>query len=171
MCACVGHVSTGTLAPRAASCPRWPTLSYPDMPTYEYRCPNGHEFEHFFRKMSEAESTFPCPVCGLPAERLVSGGAGLLFKGSGFYITDYGKDGKKNQRLGANSPAKSESSGSDSGSGGSGAGGSGSGGGASESSSASGSTGGGTSDKGSATSGNAGQTPAPTPKPKPSRDE
>ena len=41
---------------------------------------------------------FECPVCGAVAERKVSGGSGLVFKGSGFYITDYGKDGKKDQR-------------------------------------------------------------------------
>ena len=35
-----------------------------------------------------------CPVCGAKASRLISGGQGLIFKGSGFYITDYGKDGK-----------------------------------------------------------------------------
>ncbi len=62
------------------------------MPTYEYRCPNGHDFEHFFRKISEATSEMVCPVCGATAVRRVSGGAGLLFKGSGFYLTDYGKN-------------------------------------------------------------------------------
>ena len=35
-----------------------------------------------------------CPVCGKTAVRKISGGAGLVFKGTGFYITDYGKDGK-----------------------------------------------------------------------------
>ena len=35
-----------------------------------------------------------CPECGRRASRIISGGAGLIFKGSGFYITDYGKDGK-----------------------------------------------------------------------------
>lgn len=35
-----------------------------------------------------------CPVCGKRGMRKISGGAGLVFKGSGFYITDYGKDGK-----------------------------------------------------------------------------
>ena len=68
------------------------------MPTYEYRCPKGHDFEHFFRTMSAGESQMKCPECGEIAQRKVSGGSGLLFKGSGFYITDYGKDGKKDQR-------------------------------------------------------------------------
>jgi putative FmdB family regulatory protein len=63
------------------------------MPTYAYRCPQGHEFDHFFRKMSDAVQTLPCPTCGEPAVRQVSGGAGLLFKGSGFYITDYKRSG------------------------------------------------------------------------------
>lgn len=68
------------------------------MPTYEYRCPNGHDFERFVLKMSEASSTLPCPTCGAEATRRISAGGGLVFKGSGFYITDYGKDGKKDQR-------------------------------------------------------------------------
>jgi len=62
------------------------------MPTYEYRCPEGHEFERF-QKMTDPRRA-KCPVCGRPAVRKISGGAGLIFKGSGFYITDYGKDGK-----------------------------------------------------------------------------
>jgi putative FmdB family regulatory protein len=62
------------------------------MPTYEYQCPEGHEFE-LFQKMSEKPRA-KCPVCGKAATRQISGGAGLVFKGSGFYITDYGKDGK-----------------------------------------------------------------------------
>jgi putative FmdB family regulatory protein len=62
------------------------------MPTYEFRCPNGHEFERFYRKMSDAESELPCPECGAVAGRQLSAGAGLLFKGSGFYSTDYGKN-------------------------------------------------------------------------------
>jgi putative FmdB family regulatory protein len=65
------------------------------MPTYEFRCPKGHEFEKFYRSMSGAPLEAPCPVCGKIAERQMSAGAGLVFKGSGFYITDYGKDGKK----------------------------------------------------------------------------
>jgi putative FmdB family regulatory protein len=62
------------------------------MPTYHYRCPEGHDFDKF-EKIS-ARGRAKCPVCGKPAVRQISGGAGLVFKGSGFYITDYGKDGK-----------------------------------------------------------------------------
>jgi putative FmdB family regulatory protein len=62
------------------------------MPTYEYQCPEGHVFEKF-QKMSDKPGA-KCPVCGKAAVRKISGGAGLVFKGSGFYITDYGKDGK-----------------------------------------------------------------------------
>jgi putative FmdB family regulatory protein len=62
------------------------------MPTYDYQCSAGHNFEKI-HKMSESPRV-KCPVCGKPAARQISGGAGLVFKGSGFYITDYGKDGK-----------------------------------------------------------------------------
>lgn len=67
------------------------------MPTYEFRCPAGHDFEKFYRSIGAAPSVVKCPVCGKTAERQLSAGAGLVFKGSGFYITDYGKDGKKRQ--------------------------------------------------------------------------
>ncbi len=80
------------------------------MPTYEYRCANGHDFEEFFLKMSAAKSELPCPTCGLPGERRMSAGGGLLFKGSGFYITDYGKDGKKAAPTSSASSGKGESS-------------------------------------------------------------
>jgi putative FmdB family regulatory protein len=62
------------------------------MPTYEFRCPEGHEFERFYRKMSDATPEVACPECGKLASRVLSGGAGLVFKGSGFYLTDYGKN-------------------------------------------------------------------------------
>jgi putative FmdB family regulatory protein len=63
------------------------------VPTYEYRCPEGHEFEKFQRMSDPPEAE--CPECGQAAERILSGGAGLLFKGEGFYITDYRSDSYK----------------------------------------------------------------------------
>ncbi|MFH1010859.1 MAG: zinc ribbon domain-containing protein [bacterium] len=58
------------------------------MPTYEYQCLScGHHFEAFHRVQDE--SIRACPKCGGCVERLISGGSGLIFKGSGFYTTDY----------------------------------------------------------------------------------
>jgi putative FmdB family regulatory protein len=66
------------------------------MPTYEFRCPDGHEFEKFYRSISGGESQALCPVCGKPAERMMSA-AGFAFKGSGFYLTDYGKNAHRGE--------------------------------------------------------------------------
>jgi len=73
------------------------------MPTYEYQCPDGHVFEKF-QKMTDKPRA-KCPTCGKPAVRRISGGAGLVFKGSGFYITDYGKDGKGPRKAETEKPA------------------------------------------------------------------
>lgn len=62
------------------------------MPTYEYRCPKGHEFERFYKTISGSVSQIACPECGALAGRMMSAGGGLMFKGSGFYLTDYGKN-------------------------------------------------------------------------------
>jgi putative FmdB family regulatory protein len=60
------------------------------MPTYDYRCEKcGHIFEAF-QQMTAAPLT-ECPECQGPLQRLIGGGTGLIFKGSGFYITDYKK--------------------------------------------------------------------------------
>ena len=64
------------------------------MPTYDYKCKKcGIIFEKFQSMNDEQVKT--CPDCGGEVERLISGGAGLIFKGSGFYITDYRKDSYK----------------------------------------------------------------------------
>ncbi|HET7924630.1 MAG TPA: zinc ribbon domain-containing protein [Rhodanobacteraceae bacterium] len=79
------------------------------MPTYEYRCPEGHEFERFYRKISDAESELPCPECGKVATRRLTGGAGLVFKGSGFYLTDYGKNAHRKGEPSGGGSSKKES--------------------------------------------------------------
>jgi len=62
------------------------------MPTYEYRCDKcNHEFEVF--QLITEEPLSRCPKCRGKVTRLISAGAGLIFKGSGFYITDYKKKG------------------------------------------------------------------------------
>jgi putative FmdB family regulatory protein len=58
------------------------------MPTYTYECSAcGHRFEEFHSMTDERRRR--CPRCRRRAKRVPAGGAGLLFKGSGFYITDY----------------------------------------------------------------------------------
>jgi putative FmdB family regulatory protein len=60
------------------------------MPTYEYECEAcGHAFERF-QSMSD-EPIRTCPECGGAVRRLISSGGGLVFKGPGFYATDYRK--------------------------------------------------------------------------------
>lgn len=66
------------------------------MPTYQYRCDDcQHEFEKF-QPITEDPITV-CPACKGHTRRVISGGAGLLFKGSGFYITDYRSAAYKSQ--------------------------------------------------------------------------
>jgi putative FmdB family regulatory protein len=66
------------------------------MPTYEFRCPQGHEFEKLYRTISGAEAQALCPQCAQPAERVMSA-VGFSFKGSGFYLTDYGKNAHRDK--------------------------------------------------------------------------
>ena len=65
------------------------------MPTYDYVCRKcGHHLEQF--QSIKDEPLKRCPACRkLGLQRQIGGGAGLLFKGSGFYITDYRSDGYK----------------------------------------------------------------------------
>lgn len=64
------------------------------MPTYDYECAScGHAFE-VFQKITD-KSLEKCPKCNKKVRRLISGGAGIIFKGSGFYANDYRKDAKK----------------------------------------------------------------------------
>ena len=64
------------------------------MPTYDYECTKcGHAFEVFQSIMDAPRKR--CPQCRGKVNRLIGGGAGLLFKGSGFYQTDYRSDGYK----------------------------------------------------------------------------
>ena len=62
------------------------------MPTYEYVCEEcGYRFERFQSMTEEPVKT--CPKCGGKVRRLISTGAGIIFKGPGFYATDYGRSG------------------------------------------------------------------------------
>ncbi len=87
------------------------------MPTYEYECPEGHTFEKF-QKITD-KPLAKCPACGKASTRKISGGAGFVFRGSGFYITDYGKDGKGPLKPEAEKPVKTSESSPGEGAGGS----------------------------------------------------
>lgn len=76
------------------------------MPTYDYKCENcGHQFETF--QSIKADPLKKCPECGEESlKRLIGAGAGLIFKGSGFYLTDYKNSGKGTEK--SSTPAKKE---------------------------------------------------------------
>ena len=81
------------------------------MPTYVYRREDGTLFE-VFQKITEDPLTED-PETGQPVQRVISGGAGLQFKGSGFYLTDYARKANGEAASGgdkpeAKAPAKSE---------------------------------------------------------------
>lgn len=97
------------------------------MPTYDYRCEKGHTFE-LFHSISD-ETPKLCPECGGEGRKVPAGGGGFLFKGSGFYITDYRSKGYRDAAR-RESPGSGGDKGGSGGSGGSGTGGGGSSGGA-----------------------------------------
>lgn len=64
------------------------------MPTYEYECQQcGHRFEEFQPITAAPRQTCSATDCPGPVKRLIGAGGGLLFKGTGFYTTDYRSDG------------------------------------------------------------------------------
>ncbi len=70
------------------------------MPTYEYECSScGHTFEAF-QSMSDAPLS-SCPECGKAVKRLILGGTGVIFKGSGFYVNDSRKASSGSPKTGA----------------------------------------------------------------------
>ncbi|GHT65329.1 hypothetical protein FACS1894110_06940 [Spirochaetia bacterium] len=81
------------------------------MPTYGYECKScGHTFDAF-QSMSDAPLK-ACPECGKEVRRLINGGTGIIFKGSGFYVTDKGKGGSvAGPAKSATKPSSAESSG------------------------------------------------------------
>ncbi len=79
------------------------------MPTYDYECTKcGYTFEVFQKINSKPKDK--CPKCGGKVRRLISGGCGLIFKGSGFYITDYKKKEQKSDKLAKEKDTPKESS-------------------------------------------------------------
>jgi putative FmdB family regulatory protein len=80
------------------------------MPTYEYECRDcGFEFEKFQSMTEERIKT--CPECGGAVDRLIGTGAGILFKGSGFYQTDYRSDSyQKDAKKASNSSSTAKTS-------------------------------------------------------------
>ena len=79
------------------------------MPTYDYKCGAcGHLFEEF--QSMKADPLKDCPQCGKPAlKRLMAGGAGMIFKGSGFYLTDYAKSGSSKPKGSSDASGESTS--------------------------------------------------------------
>jgi putative FmdB family regulatory protein len=78
------------------------------MPTYEYECKKCSRRFDVFQSMSE-DPLSKCPECGGRVQRLIGGGAGIIFKGSGFYVTDSKKGSNGSGKKSDTSEAKSES--------------------------------------------------------------
>ncbi len=80
------------------------------MPTYQYLCGGcGHEFDQF--QSISAKPLRKCPACGkLQLNRLIGTGSGIIFKGSGFYQTDYRSENYKNSEKKAKPAAESKNS-------------------------------------------------------------
>jgi len=82
------------------------------MPTYQYRCTKcAYEFEEF--QLITEDPLDKCPQCGGKPQRVISGGGGFIFKGNGFYITDYRSDSYKKDARKDKPPSKETKTGSD----------------------------------------------------------
>ena len=75
------------------------------MPTYDYFCKKCQNTFEYFQSMSDS-ALEKCPKCNNKVRRLISGGSGLIFKGSGFYLTDYAK--KKENKLTSKNKKKTD---------------------------------------------------------------
>ncbi len=74
------------------------------MPTYRYKCREcGYELEKF-SSISSYQRELECPMCHGIACLSISGGTGLIFKGSGFYITDYSRKKTSSDKKKENKP-------------------------------------------------------------------
>ena len=78
------------------------------MPTYDYFCKKCDKTYEFFQSMSDAPIE-NCSICSGRLRRLVSGGTGLIFKGSGFYLTDYAKNNSKKSAVSDSKNTKKKS--------------------------------------------------------------
>jgi len=105
-----GSIPRLTLGPR-------PSINMTNMPTYQYVCEKcGHEFEKVQPISAEPLAECPEALCAQKrwgkgkVKRAISGGAGLIFKGSGFYITDYRSEKYKEAARKESAPAGSSDS-------------------------------------------------------------
>ena len=78
------------------------------MPTYVYKREDGTTFE--IEQRITADPLTTCPTTGQPVKRVITGGTGLIFKGSGFYLTDYARSNGSNGAKQEGGDAKSDSS-------------------------------------------------------------
>ena len=79
------------------------------MPTYNYYCSDCDTHFSYFQKMSESPIS-SCENCGGKVKRLITGGTGLIFKGSGFYLTDYKNSKKSTENNSQSTQKKNENS-------------------------------------------------------------
>ena len=78
------------------------------MPTYEYECKKCNDTFDVFQNMSD-KPLKKCPTCGGKVQRLIGTGAGIIFKGSGFYQTDYRSQNYTNAQKADKKPSSSAS--------------------------------------------------------------